>query len=142
MSRSNGRDRGLSSVRRQAQGAHVWPCPRPAKTAPYGFFRGAVGMSTLWNSFNENNERQKACLEDDNKSAWVPWRTLQKYVAEQSTNQLMWDAKAPTPSLTIIPTPDNNNLLFQKPKPPSESRVPYTYPIIGAVRQAYGTLLY
>jgi hypothetical protein len=47
----------------------------------YGFFRGAVGQKTLWTSFNENNERQKASLSDDNKSAWVPWRTLQLWRA-------------------------------------------------------------
>ena len=38
----------------------------------YGFFRGSVGMSTLWKTFNENNERQKASLDDGNNSAWVP----------------------------------------------------------------------
>ena len=26
----------------------------------YGFFRGSVGMSTLWKTFNENNERQNS----------------------------------------------------------------------------------
>eukprot|EP01047_Picozoa_sp_COSAG01_P071538 COSAG01_NODE_11135_length_1998_cov_10.280674_1_plen_241_part_10 len=78
----------------------------------YGFFRGAVGQKTLWTSFNENNERQKASLSDDNKSAWVPWRTLQLYVSEQSTNQLMRDAKEPARSLAIVPRP--NNMIFLK----------------------------
>eukprot|EP01047_Picozoa_sp_COSAG01_P048893 COSAG01_NODE_4795_length_4739_cov_16.309267_3_plen_513_part_00 len=73
----------------------------------YGFFRGAVGQKTLWTSFNENNEKQKASLSDDNKSAWVPWRTLQLYVSEQSTNQLMRDAKTPSKSLAIVPTKSN-----------------------------------
>ena len=73
----------------------------------YGFFRGAVGQKTLWTSFNENNERQKASLSDDNKSAWVPWRTLQLYVSEQSTNQLMRDAKTPSKSLAIVPSKSN-----------------------------------
>ena len=78
----------------------------------YGFFRGAVGMSTLWKSFNENNERQKTSLDDDDKSAWIPWRTLQLYVSQQSTNQLMRDAKAPAPSMAIVPKPDN--MIFLK----------------------------
>jgi hypothetical protein len=70
----------------------------------YGFFRGSVGMSSLWKTFNENNERQKASLEDGNKSAWIPWRTLQLYVSQQSTNQLMRDAKEPARTLAVIPT--------------------------------------
>jgi len=70
----------------------------------YGFFRGSVGMSTLWKTFNENNERQKASLEDGNKSSWVPWRTLQLYVSQQSTNQLMRDIKEPARTLAVIPT--------------------------------------
>ena len=79
----------------------------------YGFFRGSVGMSTLWKTFNENNERQKASLEDGNKSSWVPWRTLGLYVSQQSTNQLMRDAKEPARTLEnwTNPVPINQSLL-------------------------------